>query len=365
MEPRVLIADDQPQARAALQVLLNDAGFISESVSSPSAVIEAVQAEHFDVLLVDLHSSRKTGSGRDGLQLLSEIRQIDSTLPVVLMTGPAGMDLPEEAVEGPGRDFVQKPWSEDQLLHAVRRQVHQGRLLRERKKELEVVRAIQRGLMLAPMSEVTGCDIHAYRRRPDGAGVDYFDAIRSTDSKGVFCMAELAAGKGLAAALLMTDIQATVRGLAGSGSSPAEMCRQLNRIVLAKNQPEHFISFFCAIVDSSRGTLRYCNAGLVAPLLVRRDGTVERLSQRGLLLGMLSNTDYVPSETSFTSGDRLLLISGVTDREEELNPEQIGRVVREHRSTSGERERGLWQAGGSVAAALKDPAAWMLVSMRP
>ena len=91
--PRILIADDQVHVLDALQLLLKNEGFIPETVSSPAAVIEAVQDRTFDVLLLDMNYSRDTTSGDEGLELLSRIRDVDSALPVVLMTAMGNVDL--------------------------------------------------------------------------------------------------------------------------------------------------------------------------------------------------------------------------------------------------------------------------------
>ena len=101
--PRILIADDQPHVLDALRLLLKGEGFIPEAVSSPSAVMQAVQSRSFDVLLLDLNYARDTTSGGEGLELLSRIRHLDSSLPVVLMTAWASIELAVQAMQSGGR----------------------------------------------------------------------------------------------------------------------------------------------------------------------------------------------------------------------------------------------------------------------
>src|SRR5262245_45322800 len=229
--PRVLIADDQPHVLEALQLLLKNEGFLSETVNSPGAVVEAVQDRNFDVLLLDLNYARDTTSGAEGLQLLSRIRQLDNALPVVLMTAWGSIELAVEAMQSGGRDFVQKPWDNEKLLLSLRRHIEEGRILREKKREITEAREIQRRLLPAEMPKLTGCDIHAFWQPAQEVGGDYFDAIRLTGSTAALCIADVA-GKGLPAALLMSNMQASVRGLAQITARPAEMCRQLNRVAL-------------------------------------------------------------------------------------------------------------------------------------
>src|SRR5258706_12851838 len=135
--PRILIADDQAHVREALALLLKNEGFVSEAVNSPAAVVKAVRERNFDILLLDLNYARDTTSGDEGLELLSRIRELDSSLPVVLMTAWASIELAVEAMQGGGRDFVQKPWDNDKLLGSLRRQIEEGRVLREKKREVE------------------------------------------------------------------------------------------------------------------------------------------------------------------------------------------------------------------------------------
>src|SRR5213083_1797559 len=96
--PRILIADDQADILEALQLLLKNEGFAIEVASSPRAVIEAIEARRFDVALLDLNYARDTTSGGEGLELLARIQQLDSTLPVVLMTAWGSVELAVEAM---------------------------------------------------------------------------------------------------------------------------------------------------------------------------------------------------------------------------------------------------------------------------
>ena len=160
--PRILIADDQAHVLEALQLLLKNEGFVSEAVSSPAAVVEAVQDRNFDVLLLDLNYARDTTSGGEGLELLSRIRELDSSMPVVLMTAWASIDLVVEAMQGGGRHFVQKPWDNDKLLVSLRRLIEEGRVLREKKREMREAREIQRHLLPAELPKLSGCDIQAF-----------------------------------------------------------------------------------------------------------------------------------------------------------------------------------------------------------
>jgi DNA-binding NtrC family response regulator len=128
--PRVLLADDQPDVLEALRLLLKGEGYDLRTVDSPSALMAAIEAGDFDVVLMDLNYTRDTTSGREGLDLLPRIQALDPTLPVVVMTAWGSVDIAVEAMRRGARDFVQKPWDNERLLTILRTQSELARALR-------------------------------------------------------------------------------------------------------------------------------------------------------------------------------------------------------------------------------------------
>jgi DNA-binding NtrC family response regulator len=129
--PKVLIADDQPDVIEALRLLLKGEGFQIETAASPEQIMTALEAREFDVALIDLNYTRDTTSGQEGLDLLTRIQSLDSTLPVVVMTAWGSVDVAVEAMRRGARDFVQKPWENARLLSILWTQVELGRALRK------------------------------------------------------------------------------------------------------------------------------------------------------------------------------------------------------------------------------------------
>ncbi len=128
--PRVLLADDQPDILEALQLLLKTESYQVQAVSSPAAVMAAVADTDFDAVLIDLNYARDTTSGQEGLDLLARLQAEDATLPVIVLTAWASVDVAVEAMRRGARDFVQKPWDNARLLAIVRTQVELSRALR-------------------------------------------------------------------------------------------------------------------------------------------------------------------------------------------------------------------------------------------
>jgi DNA-binding NtrC family response regulator len=143
-KPRILIADDQADVREALYLLFKGEGYFSEAVSSPAQALEALGQQDFSLLLMDLNYARDTTSGQEGLDLLTRVQAIDSTLPVVVMTAWGSVELAVDAMRRGARDFIQKPWDNARLLSIVRTQVELSQALK-RGERLEAENQILRG----------------------------------------------------------------------------------------------------------------------------------------------------------------------------------------------------------------------------
>jgi DNA-binding NtrC family response regulator len=128
---RLLIADDQRDVLEALRLLLKPEGFALETSTSPAGVLDALTSHEFDAILIDLNYTRDTTSGQEGLDLLSRIQAIDSTLPVIVMTAWGSVELAVEAMRRGARDFIQKPWENARLLATLRTQIELGNALRQ------------------------------------------------------------------------------------------------------------------------------------------------------------------------------------------------------------------------------------------
>jgi DNA-binding NtrC family response regulator len=114
----------------ALRLLLKGEGVAIETASSPGGVLDALHSHEFDAVLMDLNYARDTTSGQEGLDLLSRIQSLDSTLPVIVMTAWGSVELAVEAMRRGARDFIQKPWENARLLAVLRTQMELSRALR-------------------------------------------------------------------------------------------------------------------------------------------------------------------------------------------------------------------------------------------
>ncbi|MFN0180424.1 MAG: sigma-54-dependent transcriptional regulator [Gemmatimonadales bacterium] len=130
MTPLVLVADDQPDVLEALRLLLKAEGFRTVTANVPEGVIAILDRQQVDAALIDLNYTRDTTSGREGLDLLSRIRAIDPTLPIIVMTAWGSVDKAVEAMRIGARDFIEKPWDNARLLTTLRNHIELAGALR-------------------------------------------------------------------------------------------------------------------------------------------------------------------------------------------------------------------------------------------
>jgi DNA-binding NtrC family response regulator len=151
-KPRILIADDQADVLKALRLLLRPEGYEITSASSVEEILAATTNNDFDAVLMDLNYVRGETSGKQGLDLLERIRQVDESLPLVVMTAWSSVELAVEAMRRGARDFIQKPWKNERLLSVLQTQVELGRALREGRKlsqEIDYLKNEARRILIA------------------------------------------------------------------------------------------------------------------------------------------------------------------------------------------------------------------------
>jgi len=184
-------------------------------------------------------------------------------------------------------------------------------------KEMQQAAEIQGNLLPADAPVLPGYEFWGSSTPCRAVGGDYFDYIPLAGGRMAVLIADVA-GKGLAAALLMTSLQARVHLLAEEDQDLGSFVTRLNRSVAASCPGNRFVTFFLAAIEPSTGQVSYANAGHNAPMLLRRNGKLELLSEGGPVLGILKQMRYSGVLTILDPGDLLCLYSdGVT---EAVNP---------------------------------------------
>lgn len=370
--PRVLIADDQADVLEALRLLLKAHGYGTDSVSSPAQLREAVAQRDYDLILMDLNYARDTTSGREGLNLVAELTQGENAPPIVVMTGWATVGLAVEAMQRGVGDFVEKPWTNARLLEILQRQIQIGREKREVKqraieesrvqrenkaqrehleREIEEARATQEGFLPKTAPQLAGFEISGSWQPCRVVGGDYFDFLPFGDGSMGICIGDVA-GKGMPAAMLMSNLQAGVRGLANPSITPDNLCARLNALIYRSIASDRFITFFYAHLNGDTGELRYCSAGHNSPIVVRADGVVDRLEEGGGVLGVFPMLSYSMGVKQLRPGDRVVMFTdGISEagagNGDEFGDERLTKLIVENQRDSAlELQKKIFQAVG-------------------
>jgi len=205
--------------------------------------------------------------------------------------------------------------------------------LRKQAQEYEEARQIQQALMPKEIPQIAGLEISGSWRPARIVGGDYFDVYKFGASRLGLCIADVS-GKGMPAALLMSNLQAVVKGLATENTSPLELLGKVNRVMSGNTTEGKFITLFYALLDVDRKTLQYTSAGHNPPVLTREDGVQVRLEHGGLIVGAFQECVYEQGEIELQRGDRLVMFTDGLSEAVNRNGEEFGeaRLVEASRS---------------------------------
>ena len=341
--PRLLVSEDQSSVLEAVRFFVKVEGYEAVFVNSPAAAITAMQEQEFDVALVDLNYTRDTTSGEEGLELIAQLHALDDSLPIIVMTAWGSVGLAVRAMQVGAVDFVEKPWVNSRLAEMLHAQVERGRELRRRSlrraEELREAGETQRRMMPSDLPQFPGFQIAGKWQPAQIVGGDYFDVLDFGAHAGL-CIADVS-GKGVAAALLMSNLQAAVKANAAGTTDPKYLCDRVNRFICESAKPGKFITFFYARLDCDSRILTYTNAGHNAPVLVHADGSWQSLDKGGMVLGAVPEYAFEQGEIALQSGDRLVIFTdGISEAckpgAEEFGEERILSMVQELRAASAD-----------------------------
>jgi sigma-B regulation protein RsbU (phosphoserine phosphatase) len=155
---------------------------------------------------------------------------------------------------------------------------------------------------------LTGSQLAARWEPASAFGGDCYDVIRLSDTRFAICIADVC-GKGLPAALLMANLQASVRAFASSDSAPRRIATSVNASLVRNTGLSRFVTFFYAVYDTVTRELTFSNAGHNPPIVISASGAVKRLSTGGMVLGVFGGAEFDEDRIALASGDRLLLFT--------------------------------------------------------
>ncbi len=235
--------------------------------------------------------------------------------------------------------------------------------------ELQRAREIQESLLPKEIPQLPGFEVASAWQPARAVGGDYFDVLRLGENRLAICIADVS-GKGVPAALLMANVQASLRASVRDLDSPARVCSIINGMLCESIAADKFVTFFCGVLDAASRTFRYCNAGHPYPILVS-SGALRTLDQGGAVLGVFPAWTYQYLSVNLSSGDRLLLFTdGVTEAEgphgEEFGVERVATFAKAHAANSAARinQQLLAQVTEFCGARFQDDATLLVLAVK-
>jgi sigma-B regulation protein RsbU (phosphoserine phosphatase) len=219
-------------------------------------------------------------------------------------------------------------------LYRVQIELRASRMELARKQaELTFAHAVQRALFPRQFPVDSGLEFSAVCVPASGISGDYYDVLQLPNGRLVFAVADIS-GKGISAAILMSNVQAVLRTLAEAGRSPAEVCSQLNRHLYRVTDDSWFATFFYAEWNHCNRTLTYINAGHTTPVLWG-SSRGQRLDEGGVPLGIFPDSKFSVGNVELQPGDLMAVYSdGVTEagvrRGEQFGEERLEALVTTH-----------------------------------
>lgn len=207
------------------------------------------------------------------------------------------------------------------------------------RKELEVAETIQQQLLISDFSGFREINVFGFNKAHHGIGGDFYDVVKKGKGTTYVCIADVS-GKGIAAALLMSNLQANLRALCAQYDSPAEIVRELNRILYGITTGEKFVTLFLARIDTQLHSFTSVNAGHNYPLFFH-NGEVRRLETGCMLLGILEDIEPVEGNYAFGEGDVLFMFTdGLVEQHNEagdmFTSDRTVEVLKAHHEKSSE-----------------------------
>lgn len=197
--------------------------------------------------------------------------------------------------------------------------------------EMRLAHEIQLNLLPKKPPDIPGYDVAGISIPAKDIGGDYYDFIAIDDDRYAFCLGDVT-GKGLPAALLMANLQATIRTQTLLKANPRDCMKWSNSLLYRNTDPQKFVTAFYGIINTKSHGLSYCNAGHDNPYIFRQNEPPLRLDTGGICLGFLEDWDYKEASLEFQPGNVMLLYSdgipeAFNENEEEFGEERLEQLM--------------------------------------
>ena len=337
MEPvpeAILVVDDDKTNRKLLSAILRKAGYqVTEAVDGQDAIEKAFDTP-LDLVLLDIMMPKM-----DGYEACKVLKKDPRTqdIPVIFLSAKSETRDKIVGLESGGADYVTKPFDKGEVLARVKSQLRIRSLTREvlekqrhLDNDLKVAAGIQRSLLPSEVPGKSNLEF-AWKFQPcESIGGDIFNLFPLDDAHYALYMLDVS-GHGVPSALITVSVSQmlqphtntlikrdTNQGSQNEIVAPVDVLRELDREYPIERFDKYF-TFIYMLIDIRRGALRYSNAGHPPPLLIRTDGTLEKLEKGGPMIGLGGVLPFEEGELTIRTGDRIILYTdGVLEYEKAL-----------------------------------------------
>ncbi|MCI0330498.1 MAG: SpoIIE family protein phosphatase [candidate division Zixibacteria bacterium] len=326
---RILIVEDDAAIRKGLAAALQEEQYEVLTARDGEEGYETARREKPDAIILDLMLPKKNGQ-----DVCRDLRKEGDNVPILMLTAHSRASDIAGGLELGADDYLTKPFDVRVFLakikvllkHKVELQKAADRAERL-SGDMEEARRIQESLFPKKLPATSGWEFAGLCRPARSVGGDYYDIFEVAPGKVLFALGDVS-GKGLGPSLLMSSVHTAIRTRAASAwGEPLKLITELNRHLLASTPPETFVTLFLGVLDLSSGRLLYVNCAHPPPILMRSESwEPARLTEGGLILGILEGHEYRQGDYRINPGDVLVLFSdGVTEaanRQDEMFEEK-------------------------------------------
>ena len=348
---KILVVDDEPaleplvRQRFRKKIRANEWTF-EFAHDGYEALKQLDNHPDIELILTDINMP-----GMDGLTLLNRLGEMDRLLRAVVVSAYGDMKNIRTAMNRGAFDFVTKPVDFEDLETTIYKGLRELKAFREASEaqhrlsalqnELDIARQIQEAALPDQIPDRREFEIAASMVPAKEVGGDLYDFFLIGENRLAFVIGDVS-GKGLSAAMLMSVSRSLLKAMALKGPSPGAAVEDLNRLLYPDTLPQMFVTLFYGVLDTSTGTVIYCNAGHNPPFVIRKDGDVSFLERSGgIAVCLLNGFKYEDRQVVLRPGDALFLYTdGVTEAmsptNEEYSEDRLAEVLRQNASASAE-----------------------------
>lgn len=217
----------------------------------------------------------------------------------------------------------------------------QEKQLRQFEQELEMAQSIQNRLLPKESPEIAGIDLAGISYAAKEVGGDYFDFIELENGRWGIALGDVS-GKGIPAALLMANLQATLRNQALNHSSLVECIEKANQFLYLNTESHKFATLFFGVLDSKTMNFNYINAGHNFPFHLLKDGEFRQLEIGGLVVGIAPDSAYNEGKVHLSSGEIIVIYSdGVTEAEDasetQFGEQRLQGIIKKNKNLNAQK----------------------------